>query len=68
MVSATRFACWNTAYSRLKSKRGGGENGSKRIEALIEVIKDANVTELALKRDDSSVVVRKSPRVTEPHK
>lgn len=34
----------------------------KRIEALIEVIKDANVTELALKRDDSSVVVRKSPK------
>jgi biotin carboxyl carrier protein len=35
----------------------------KRIEALIEVIKDAQVTELAIRGDGSAVVVRKLPRV-----
>lgn len=34
----------------------------KRIEAIIEVVKDAHVTELSIKGDGSNVVVRKSPR------
>jgi len=33
----------------------------ERIEALIEVIKDARVTELSVRRDGSAVVVRKPP-------
>lgn len=34
----------------------------ERIEALIDIIKDARVTELTVKKDGSGVTLRKSPR------